>query len=342
MVQVEFTGCFSGGPILVSVFVIPFSPPLHGACFMFWKKRKAFGFTLVELLVVIAIIGILVSLLLPAVQAAREAARRMQCSNNLKQLGIALHNYHDTYKTLPPSDINGGATLSNKYLTAGQVRNITGYLCLLPFIEQQPLWNSINFSLATGKADWVGLGGGGEQPVLYDVKLAALRCPSDTPYGDPHTYTTQNMYTATRVTRVSYGFVSDGYEYAKGMVWDRDTSTTRSAFGHNGAANLSFIKDGTSNTMLMIETPFKKNNSAYGPFLQSFTHTHFITPFNRGINEKYNGKKWPYAWGAGSTHPGGCQATMGDASVQFITETIDRNILRALETISLGEAVSLQ
>lgn len=120
------------------------------------KRRK--GFTLVELLVVIAIIGILVSLLLPAVQAAREAARRMKCSNNLKQQGLALQNYHDTYKVLPPALINSGRYLGNPpgrpnpttpIEINGPVKNIPGYALLLPYIEQKGMWEEWNFNTST-------------------------------------------------------------------------------------------------------------------------------------------------------------------------------------------------
>ncbi|MEO8495042.1 MAG: DUF1559 domain-containing protein [Planctomycetota bacterium] len=308
------------------------------------SQRKRYGFTLVELLVVIAIIGILVALLLPAVQAAREAARRMSCGNNMKQMGLALHNYHDTYKVLPPSCLNPGSNLSSNFVAAGQIRNFTGYLFILPFMEQQPLHDKIDFRIATGKADWLGIGGGGSQAVLDFVIIPSFRCPSDVTHQDPHTYATQNMYTITNATRVSYGFVHDDYEYTKPTVWDQDTATTRSIFGQNGAAGLGDIKDGTANTLMMIETPFRKEGCGapycFGPFLQGYVHTHFITPWRRGINENYANTGYPYAWGAGSEHPGGCQATMADASVQFIPETIDRNILRALETANGKEAVS--
>ncbi|GIW92533.1 MAG: hypothetical protein KatS3mg110_0574 [Pirellulaceae bacterium] len=101
-------------------------------------RRK--GFTLVELLVVIAIIGILVSLLLPAVQAAREASRRMACSNNLKQLALAVHNYHDTYKVFPPGGITPGPCCSTP--SAG-----TWTLFILPFLEQQTVADQYNFNL---------------------------------------------------------------------------------------------------------------------------------------------------------------------------------------------------
>ena len=173
------------------------------------------GFTLIELLVVIAIIAILIALLLPAVQQAREAARRTQCKNNLKQIGLALHNYHDTHNQFPASCVNPGSYLANAggFVPAGMIRNHTGYLFLLPMLEQSNLYNQINFSLPTGKADWNGVGGGGEQAVLAKVKIPAFECPSDPPFDSPHTYTPQNMYTISNATRVSYGFVHETTEY---------------------------------------------------------------------------------------------------------------------------------
>src|SRR5688572_11552964 len=101
--------------------------------------RRKLGFTLVELLVVIAIIGVLVALLLPAVQAAREAARRTQCSNNLKQYGLAIHNYHDTFKAIPP----GGYPDPGWAVWAGQSPAIGWQVRVLPFAEQQPLWDNV-------------------------------------------------------------------------------------------------------------------------------------------------------------------------------------------------------
>jgi len=113
--------------------------------------RRRHAFTLVELLVVIAIIGILVSLLLPAVQAAREAARRMQCGNNLKQMGIALHNYHDQYKVFPPALLNTGRrnNAPNEWALGQKVLNHTGFTLMLPQLEQGPIYDEWNFSLCS-------------------------------------------------------------------------------------------------------------------------------------------------------------------------------------------------
>ena len=309
------------------------------------------GFTLIELLVVIAIIAILIALLLPAVQQAREAARRTQCKNHLKQWGLALHNYHDVFNQFPASAINPGCYLSNNptYLNYGSVgvRNTTGYLLLLPYLEQANLYSKIDFSIATGRADWHGIGGAPVyQTALDGVSIPVQYCPSDPVFDSPHDYPSVNMYTAQKYTRVNYGFVHENYEYdaSAGGYWSKNTTSQRSAFGINRSAGISDIKDGTSNTMLLIETPQRKEGcgsaNCFGPFLQAYVHTHFITPFQRGINEKYNGTPYPYAWGAGSAHVGGAQTLLGDGSVRFISENIDRNgVLRALESINGGEVI---
>src|SRR5436309_1859029 len=130
------------------------------------------GFTLIELLVVIAIIGVLVALLLPAVQAAREAARRVQCTNNLKQIGLALHNYISVNDTVPPAALDtriyAGTTIANGGFSA-QAR-------LLPYLEQTPLYNAANFSLnAINNAP-----GTWSNVTVISTRLAGFLCPSET------------------------------------------------------------------------------------------------------------------------------------------------------------------
>ena len=154
--------------------------------------RRRFGFTLIELLVVIAIIAVLVAMLLPAVQQAREAARRSQCKNNLKQLGVALHNYHDTFNKMPPGAINPGTQAKAQFpwtnTCATDCRNIPWSLMLLPNLEAQPLYNMLNFSLPMGSAQRSG--SGPTPPVANSAFFANSRmpifaCPSDTPYLEP-------------------------------------------------------------------------------------------------------------------------------------------------------------
>jgi prepilin-type N-terminal cleavage/methylation domain-containing protein len=161
------------------------------------KSRR--GFTLVELLVVIAIIGILVALLLPAVQAAREAARRMSCGNNLKQLGLGLHNYHDTYKIFPPALLNSGRK-DAPFGGTQQTLNTTGWALMLPFIEQAPLHDNYNFN-ACSSSDNARMPGpiAGNDLIndgLYNARLEILECPSSPTKGEQRTNAagTENVY----------------------------------------------------------------------------------------------------------------------------------------------------
>jgi len=133
-------------------------------------RRRLEGFTLIELLVVIAIIAVLIALLLPAVQSAREAARRSQCTNNLKQLGLAVHNYHSTYNVIPAEDMWMGATYGSQALGGSWGWNASWPVCLLPNIEQGPLYNAYNQGWAPDQPQ--------NSTVAYTA-LATLICPSD-------------------------------------------------------------------------------------------------------------------------------------------------------------------
>jgi prepilin-type N-terminal cleavage/methylation domain-containing protein len=313
------------------------------------KINRRGGFTLVELLVVIAIIGVMVGLLLPAVQAAREAARRMSCSNNLKQMGLAMHNYHDTHNTLPPTTLNPGAANCDSFLAANtMIMNHTAYMYLLPYIEQNNVFERINFSVPSSiarhstactrptDATWPNL-------VALDTDVATFLCPSDVLFDTPRTSVAQGTYSYNRARRTSYGFVTANIEQASGwnVTFRNLNNVTRSAWWHNGAAGFRDIKDGTSNTMLMLETPLRKENAAFGPFWNQYAHTMYIVP-SRGINLPFPTvppQRYVYAWGAGSAHPAGAQMVMGDASVRFLSDSVNMPIVTALVSINNGEVI---
>ncbi len=237
------------------------------------------GFTLVELLVVIAIIGILVGLLLPAVQAAREAARRMQCSNNLKQLGLSLHNYESTYKRLPTGRLSLGSNRKGTPATYQQdplSKNGHGLVFILPFIEQTNLYNQFKHNGAYG--DFINtsfsLGGGapanplptGATAVLTGNALLAgqkgpdtFYCPSDG--GNP--IITNNLaavYLPDNGTngnmqgyKTCYDFVTSTGTFQFGNHYRYASVASRYMFGENSYATMGSLSDGTSNSFALTE-----------------------------------------------------------------------------------------
>src|SRR5690242_10986031 len=139
-------------------------------------RRRAF--TLIELLVVIAIIAVLIALLLPAVQAAREAARRAQCVNNLKQVGLALHNYHSTNDAFPPGALT---VLDAGTKTLVQLQSFSAHFRMLPGMEQQAIYNSANFSISAYMDSAVGIEAANSTASL--ARISSFLCPSDSPPG---------------------------------------------------------------------------------------------------------------------------------------------------------------
>ena len=257
------------------------------------RPRSSPGFTLVELLVVIAIIGILIALLLPAVQAAREAARRSQCLNNMKQIGIGLQNYLDINRCFPPSGINQGyyGDPSTAFsLAPGQMSmNKHGFTCMLPMMEQQAIFASLNQSGAYGGCvvGNIGLPLAGVDPATNGnaaymaMQPPVFYCPSDdgvrqTVYNnanDPTPYYAISKNSPLYGARVNYDFSTTPiYDF----YWSKDYwssymaqnyKTYRAMFGNNSNCKSGDIQDGTSNTAAVIETTrqvLNGNGNAWG------------------------------------------------------------------------------
>jgi len=308
-------------------------------------NRNHQGFTLIELLVVIAIIAILIALLLPAVQQAREAARRSSCKNNLKQLGLALHNYHSTFKMLPPA-----------YVLDPNVGDDEGHWTwsafIAPYVELSTAYDAFNV---------------GDTPASYAFGLniqamqneyPVFRCPSDTgatifTVGSDAGYTI-DYFNSGGARTSNVGIALTNYVVSNNNAYIRANKATNhldgttggtGAFWGNSNARFRDITDGLSNTILMGERSYQipgnkmsagmlfavRDNLGLGPtcfncpdkagnqgLLSIAATTHFgINPLSS--NEQANG-------GYSSLHTGGAQFVMGDGSVRFISENIDNSV----------------
>ncbi len=311
--------------------------------------RQKRGFTLIELLVVIAIIAILIALLLPAVQQAREAARRTQCKNNLKQLGLAFHNYHDVYLAFP-----NGSHPTPTYLGGGY--HMGWAVKLFPYIEQanryaamqalspNPISELGPWRLATAPHN-------GADPIWGPVP--GLNCPSS-PLGER---------SPDIVVTVAPHIVSQGalhYRACSGRVEDvaNPTDPNSHRFANSGIiyplskVRIGDITDGTSNTILLGESSSSQGWSAamkagwggiqpwtWGMYWYVDTRRltvdskHIEFPIN--FRGNFGNNATPYT----STHTGGAQFAMGDGSCRFISENIDLGVLKSLGTRAGGEVV---
>jgi prepilin-type N-terminal cleavage/methylation domain-containing protein len=213
------------------------------------NRQMRSGFTLVELLVVIAIIGILVGLLLPAVQAAREAARRMQCGNNLKQSALALHNYESTFKRFPSHQLGGG------HLFAESQRGVySGWHALLPFVEQTAAYNQIE---ALQTVPW-GNNNALTDPVVITMSpnLPFLRCPSDAGEVDPaQAIRTRALSSYAFCTGDNYASsqIQPGERLNQALSVQKLPINNRGIFGRWSYTKIGAITDGTSNTLALTE-----------------------------------------------------------------------------------------
>jgi len=304
-------------------------------------RKKRTGFTLVELLVVIAIIGVLVALLLPAVQAAREAARRSQCSNNLKQYGLAFHNRHDVHSKLPVG--------AEDNLRQTWVIHIWNYL------EQSNLSDAYNYNLHFYQAPNIVTN---STTGVIAQKIPVYKCPSDPGAAD---WTGDAYYRARLNYAVNYG----SFTIPNGSP----TTTNKAPFGFDGATgafsekprqtNFAEFTDGLSNTLLMAEIraalsagdadmrgDVLNDDAAGGGFMTVRTPNSSSNDIMLGgwcISKPDQGL--PCATGnqdfaARSQHPGGVQTLNADASVHFVPETVNLNVWRALGSMQGGEVAS--
>lgn len=322
------------------------------------RRRRAF--TLIELLVVIAIIAVLIALLLPAVQQAREAARRTQCKNNLKQYGLAWHNYHDTYKQFPLGGANWGQP------------SVGFQVMILPYTDQASIYNQLNFSYtASGN-------GVGDQP-LADGKQARLHqvpyaiCPSD-PSPELNNGWSQTNYDGSlgaQRTPSANGacntWLTPNVDYDALGTADHGNTITKNQLSGVGSrlgatVKIGDITDGTSNTVCMGEILPTCNDHTAGWWhyngMGNF-HASMAVPLNCFQTCFLNGQKyiqggtcgpiggctnpqqsdWNWSWGFRSRHTGGAHFLMCDGAVKFVSENIDRPTYRTLGGRADGKLV---
>lgn len=301
-----------------------------------WNRRGRAAFTLIELLVVIAIIAVLIALLLPAVQQAREAARRSQCKNNLKQYGLGLHNYHDTYNMFPPAGGNWDQP------------HIGWQPKILPFIDQAPLYNMINMTAANGWDSPVP-----NQPgVVVRMKNHPIaKCPTDpspivaTDNNGQWAQTSYNASLGSQRTPSASGacniWLVQGVNYDNNGTADHGNTNQVSGlsgmFSRLGSPiKIALVSDGLSNTIMVGEilaacndhtggwwdynqmgnahasTSCPLNNMTTCPNSPKITHPACTNPNN-----------WNFSFGFRSAHTGGAQFLLGDGTVRFLSENID-------------------
>ena len=310
------------------------------------------GFTLIELLVVIAIIAILIGLLLPAVQKVREAATRMKCQNNLKQLGLAMHNYHDVSGALPPGYIHYTATWNG----VADSSEATWPYFILPYIEQQSLFATADYAVVRAASPRHGFGvADSVTQTIRTTRLAGMSCPSDDPnaviaYGTPGLFIRGNYVANGGIGPMTSPAVANGLDHA-----------VQGVFYNVSRMRFTDVTDGTSNTVFMSELINVKGDDFRGVlhYPEGPIYQHNNTP-NSGTDQTrspycvndpkapcigaytaYNNRQMLLT--ARSRHTGGVNVVMGDGGVRFAPNSISLNVWRALATpqAQAGEVVDV-
>ena len=293
------------------------------------------GFTLIELLVVIAIIAILVALLLPAVQQARAAARRTQCRNNLKQIGLALHNYVDAHRLFPPGSTND--VEQGGWISRPQRRHIHSWLSMiLPHIEQSALYNKIDFNVSSLHAN--------NLPAASQI-VQSYRCAS---YSGPR-FSSARIYTRFAPNYATTNYVALGASDV-GHIYGQNTGLFQPDGTIYPLSNTdpADVTDGLSNTILVVET----REEQMSVWIDGGTASVVALRYDASNGPTYAGPEvslnfHPYfdytnpraEYGPSSMHAGGAMHLLGDGSARFISQHIAASVYVALTTRNGGEVV---